>query len=212
MQHTAAQRGHRLDRAGLEWLFRPYGLVGHRLARPAAAIFATSLVLVFLLELASPDAVLMSFGLPPLVVAMWLLPWRHAQFVGLVAAVVFIGAVFTETNFRATEVSICIVALLLAAGARWAAGEVDEMISGPSFSSLPPPAQNGEAADALRLLTRRELEIARLASGGYTSREIAALLHISERTVENHIGNVYAKLGINSRRELIKRGAGIPRP
>lgn len=51
-------------------------------------------------------------------------------------------------------------------------------------------------------LTRRELEVAALASRGLTAAEIGSQLHISERTVESHLANAYAKLAIHSRAAL----------
>ena len=41
-----------------------------------------------------------------------------------------------------------------------------------------------------------------LAVSGRTNRDIAQELFVSPKTVENHLGRVYAKLGIGSRREL----------
>jgi DNA-binding CsgD family transcriptional regulator len=51
-------------------------------------------------------------------------------------------------------------------------------------------------------LTKRELEIAAMATAGAASREIAAKLVLSVRTVDNHLQNVYAKLGVTGREEL----------
>ncbi|MEU0883811.1 LuxR C-terminal-related transcriptional regulator [Lentzea sp. NPDC005914] len=51
-------------------------------------------------------------------------------------------------------------------------------------------------------LTRREREIGVLAARGLTNKEIAASLVISVRTVDNHLSNAYAKLGIATRGEL----------
>jgi DNA-binding CsgD family transcriptional regulator len=48
-------------------------------------------------------------------------------------------------------------------------------------------------------LRRRELEVARLVTAGKTNREIAAELFVSEKTVESHLYNVLAKLGVSSR-------------
>ena len=55
--------------------------------------------------------------------------------------------------------------------------------------------------DAERL-TRREREVAGLAATGASNKEIAARLHLSARTVENHLQSVYTKLGVTSRDQL----------
>lgn len=54
-------------------------------------------------------------------------------------------------------------------------------------------------------LTAREKEVVALAAAGLTAREIGARLFIGERTVETHLANSYAKLGVSSKRELIRR-------
>ncbi|MFG1807679.1 LuxR C-terminal-related transcriptional regulator [Streptomyces sp. NPDC049040] len=53
-------------------------------------------------------------------------------------------------------------------------------------------------------LTGRELEIALIASDGAASKEIAGSLSLSVRTVDNYLQRVYKKLGIVSRRELVR--------
>ena len=59
-------------------------------------------------------------------------------------------------------------------------------------------------------LTERELEIVKLIAEGHTSRQIAELLFISERTVERHRENILEKLDMRDRVELtryaIRRG------
>jgi DNA-binding NarL/FixJ family response regulator len=53
-------------------------------------------------------------------------------------------------------------------------------------------------------LTRREVEIIALVAGGLSSREIAAKLFISVKTVETHRSNVMEKLGLKNLPELVK--------
>jgi DNA-binding CsgD family transcriptional regulator len=48
-------------------------------------------------------------------------------------------------------------------------------------------------------LSPRELEVLRLLASGETNRAIAAVLVLSERTVDRHVSNIYAKLGVSSR-------------
>jgi pimeloyl-ACP methyl ester carboxylesterase/DNA-binding CsgD family transcriptional regulator len=56
-------------------------------------------------------------------------------------------------------------------------------------------------------LSRREREVALLASRGETAQEIADHLYMSRRTVETHLVTIYAKLGVHAKTELIRRAA-----
>jgi DNA-binding CsgD family transcriptional regulator len=48
-------------------------------------------------------------------------------------------------------------------------------------------------------LTRRELEVLGMVAAGHTNKTIAAELVLSERTIDRHISNIFAKLGVSSR-------------
>ena len=76
-----------------------------------------------------------------------------------------------------------------------------------SLSSLPPEQQQQTVA---RIggdtgLSERESEIAMLLLKGYPYKLIASRLYISESTVKSHVQNIYGKLGIHSRTELIEQ-------
>lgn len=57
-------------------------------------------------------------------------------------------------------------------------------------------------ANALDGLTPQELQVARMLAEGRSTREAAAALFLSPKTVEYHLRHVYGKLGIRSRAEL----------
>jgi DNA-binding NarL/FixJ family response regulator len=63
--------------------------------------------------------------------------------------------------------------------------------------SFPTPETRGE-------LTPREEEIVKLVAEAHTTKEIAAILHLSEKTIENHRANAMRKLGMRDRVELVR--------
>ena len=54
-------------------------------------------------------------------------------------------------------------------------------------------------------LSAREEEIVRLLARGFSTRQISETLYISEYTVQRHLQNAFEKVGVRSRRELLKR-------
>jgi non-specific serine/threonine protein kinase len=66
--------------------------------------------------------------------------------------------------------------------------------------SSPTPEQSSSEQPAA--LTRREEEVAALVARGLSNRQIASELHLSGRTVENHVSKILRKLGLASRTEI----------
>lgn len=79
-------------------------------------------------------------------------------------------------------------------------------------------------AERMHLLSKREKEVHALATQGLKNKEIAQRLFISEATVRHHLTNIFGKLGVNGRLELlathwrrtaepdpVRAGRGFPR-
>jgi DNA-binding NarL/FixJ family response regulator len=57
-------------------------------------------------------------------------------------------------------------------------------------------------ADGFAPVTPREGEVAMLVAAGLSNREIADTLHVTERTVENHVAHILTRLGFRSRVQI----------
>jgi DNA-binding CsgD family transcriptional regulator len=86
--------------------------------------------------------------------------------------------------------------------AGWAARELSELGARRGAASRGTGGGPGE-------LTRREKEVVDLAVEGLTAKEIGQRLFIGERTVESHLARAYAKLGVSSRVELVRKAAAL---
>jgi DNA-binding NarL/FixJ family response regulator len=64
----------------------------------------------------------------------------------------------------------------------------------------PLAANNDYPSEAL---TDRETEVLRLMTGGYSNREIASAINLSEGTVKNHVSNILGKLGVRDRTRAV---------
>ncbi len=116
-------------------------------------------------------------------------PWNRAQALLAVAAAYAAlgktdaGALLTQSAERFTELG----APYFSDFARGLLGTASQQIADKS---------------ATLGTTRREREIAALVADGLTNRQIAEKLVLSERTVEGHIANLFAKVNVSSRTQL----------
>ena len=67
-----------------------------------------------------------------------------------------------------------------------------------------PRGPSGAAGGGIESLSRREHEIATLVTERKTNKEVAAELFLSEKTVESHLRNIFAKLGASSRVDVAR--------
>jgi len=74
---------------------------------------------------------------------------------------------------------------------------VDRLARSQGSAAAQPPAPPEET------LSERELEVLRLTARGLTNQEIARALGIGLRTVQAHLGHIYAKIGCRSRTEAV---------
>ena len=66
----------------------------------------------------------------------------------------------------------------------------------------------GKLLSGVDELTASERRVAHMAAEGLSNKEIAQALFVTAKTVEQHLGRAYRKLGINSRRHLTAALAG----
>jgi DNA-binding NarL/FixJ family response regulator len=88
---------------------------------------------------------------------------------------------------------------LVAAGQSMISPTVTERLL-HGLQEAPLPLDNGYESEAL---THREVEIVRLMTGGYSNREIAEAIYLSEGTVKNHVSNILSKLGVRDRTRAV---------
>lgn len=67
-----------------------------------------------------------------------------------------------------------------------------------------PPAESLEKAKLIHLLSRREWEVANFVATGYSNKQIAAELGLSEKTIEKYRSNCVSKLRASSSAEMVR--------
>ena len=79
-----------------------------------------------------------------------------------------------------------------------ARGVFSELGAAPDLARIQSHSPSAPPGDA-HGLTQRELQVLRMVAAGETNKAIAAELVLSERTVDRHVSNIFAKLGVSSR-------------
>ena len=147
---------------------------------------------------------------------------RHVLIFGLVGGLLIAILQCTEYRFviieHSVEIYIAIVAALFAMFGIWlglriarrrqpaqeltGAREVLVPVDAPAAEPFTPDAANQKTLG----ITARELEILTLIARGFSNREIATQLFVSENTVKTHCGRAFSKLGAARRTQAVQRG------
>jgi NarL family two-component system response regulator LiaR len=151
---------------------------------------------------------------------------RHVLIFGLVGGVLIATLQYTEYRFVIIEHSVelygALVAILFAAFGIWLGLRITRSretiretvvvreVIVPAEAPARSPAQAPFAANTIRQqalgITPRELEILTLVARGFSNREIATQLFVSENTVKTHCSRAFDKLGAARRTQAVQRG------
>ena len=148
---------------------------------------------------------------------------RHVLIFGLVGGLLIATLQYTEYRFVVIEHSVelygSLVAILFATFGIWLGLRITRSretiretvvvvreVLVPAESPAPEPfAPNTLHQETLRI-TARELEILTLIARGFSNREIATQLFVSENTVKTHCARAFDKLGAARRTQAVQRG------
>ena len=151
---------------------------------------------------------------------------RHVLIFGLVGGLLIATLQYTEYRFVIIEHSVelysALVAILFATFGIWLGLRitrsretiretvvVKELLV-PAESPAPAPRQAPFAPNTTQQqtlgITARELEVLALIARGFSNREIATQLFVSENTVKTHCARAFDKLGAARRTQAVQRG------
>lgn len=147
---------------------------------------------------------------------------RHVLIFGVVGGLLIATLQYTEYRFviieRSVELYSSLVAVLFATFGIWLGLRITrnrETGRGTVvLREVPVPAEarasepfvpNPDQQQSLGI-TARELEILTLVAGGFSNREIATQLFVSENTVKTHCARAFDKLGAARRTQAVRRG------
>ena len=151
---------------------------------------------------------------------------RHVLIFGLVGGLLIAILQYTEYRFVVIEHSVelygALVAILFAAFGIWLGlritrrrETIQETIRETvvvkevvvrAEAAVPEPFAPNAARQQTLGITARELEILTLIARGFSNREIATQLFVSENTVKTHCARVFDKLGAARRTQAVQRG------
>jgi DNA-binding CsgD family transcriptional regulator len=162
---------------------------------------------LFVIDLVTPsDVMIASLYVLPILLVAATLPARAAAAVWLFTIILQLSALLLQRanlltmSAEAISVTSVFLILQLLRTAPFGKGASNPRVS------IESRATRGVASDLLggpQELTKREREVAALAAAGRSAREIAQQLSIGRRTVETHLAHAYAKLGVESKIDLI---------
>ncbi|KRF25919.1 LuxR family transcriptional regulator [Phycicoccus sp. Soil803] len=106
------------------------------------------------------------------------------------------------------QVAVAALADLEAMGAWAAADRARGVLRERGLSRVPARRRTTTVANPSGL-TSRQLDVARLVALGLTNAELAQKLYISPRTADHHVSAVLTKLGLGTRREVVRRASEL---
>ncbi len=145
---------------------------------------------------------------------------RHVLIFGVVGGVLIATLQYTEYRFVVLEYSVEIygglVAVLFAAFGIWLGFRItrgretvretvvvrEVLVSAEAAGSFAPNAAQQQTVG----ITARELQVLTLVARGFSNREIATELFVSENTVKTHCARAFDKLGACRRIQAVQRG------
>lgn len=203
---------------------RPGDLGSQRRLGVAATTLDATVVLGLALA-APPEAVNVTYGALLVVIAEAAM--RFAPVKALLGAALLVAGLASTMALRTVIRSetfdpalLAVLGVLVLLAGTMIGSVVREIyrqsVGSATASETPRASVPSMPEEAMALLTPRERQVLSLIAQGYSNTRIAAALVVEQKTVKNHINNIYGKLQLNSRYEAIthmlgQREAGVAR-
>jgi DNA-binding NarL/FixJ family response regulator len=91
----------------------------------------------------------------------------------------------------------------VARGENWLSPEIATQVVRRAVGGRPAHVADEQSSGEADGLTRRELQVLSLLAQGLDNASIARQLVLATRTIQNHVSNIYAKIGVSSRTEAV---------